>query len=313
MFAGVDVTTRFFLRHDADYPPLLRETPAPPDSVYMRGVLPDLHANRKVVAIVGTRKAREASCSYTERWAGALVRSGCIVVSGMAMGIDAAAHRGALDATDSMGGGDGMPWCATIAVLATGTDRCYPERNRHLKERILANGCVLSEYPLGTNARPYFFLARNRIIAGLAHATIVIEAPLRSGSLATARAAVEANRDVLVVPGAIDDPQFEGSNELIRDGATLVRNIEDVFEGLGLTVAPLPTRTTAQNLFETAFQTTPDEAAIVMLLERHGTLSIDKIVELSKLSIHVVSRTLTMLALRHAIQENDNRYALARS
>jgi DNA processing protein len=203
--------------------------------------------------------------------------------------------------------------CATIAVLATGTDRCYPERHRHLKERILTNGCVMSEYPPGTAARPYFFLARNRIIAGLANAVIVIEAPLRSGSLATARHAAEANRDVLVVPGAVDDPQFEGSNALIREGATLVRNIEDVFEGLGVAFAgPSGDQKVGRNLFTVSSAATPDEAAIITLLKQHGTLSIDKLVELTKLSTHVVSRTLTMLALRHAIQENDNRYALAR-
>lgn len=209
-------------REHAAYPPLLRETPLPPRRLYIEGALPDHAALDHVVAIVGTRKAQEVSCRYAALWAEKLSQAGCIIVSGMALGVDAAAHRGALRAHGT-----------TLAVLATGIDECYPAEHRELREHIRSRGCLISEYPPGTKPRPQFFLERNRIIAGLARAVIVIEAPRRSGALATARAALEANRDVLVAPGALGDPQFAGANALIREGATLVQAIDDIMETLG--------------------------------------------------------------------------------
>jgi DNA processing protein len=216
----------------------------------------------------------------------------------MAMGIDAAAHRGALR--------EGP----TVAVLATGVDRCYPERHRGLREDILAAGCIVSEYPPGTKARPHFFLERNRIIAGLARAVIVVESPQRSGALATARSALEANRDVLVAPGALGDPQFAGSNALIREGATLVQTFDDIRETLG-DIIPAAGALPPADATPFHEKLHMPEREIVTLLKQHGALSIDKLVELSKLSTHVVSRSLTMLVLSHAIIEINNRYALA--
>jgi len=291
--------TQVVLKEDEEYPHLLREIPFPPQGIFVRGRLPNY---TKAVALVGTRKARESSRSRAEEWAASLVRAGYVVVSGMAMGVDAAAHRGALAAAHDTR--------ATVAVLATGADRCYPAHHQHLYDTILAGGSIVSEYAPGTTARPHFFLERNRIIAGFTQATIVIEAPERSRALATAREALVANRDVLVAPGAVDDPQFAGSNTLLREGATIVRGIEDVLESLGATL-PLPQKNLGAQAITLHFNT-PDEKIIAALLKQHGALTIDKIVALSKLSTHIVSRTLTMLTLRHAVKEKDNRFALVR-
>lgn len=283
---------RVILHGSSEYPPLLRETPTPPRMLFTEGRMP---TTQKTVAIVGTRKAGEESCSRAAEWAHTLADTGYAVISGMALGVDAAAHEGALQSRNM--------FCTTVAVLATGLDQCYPATHRELHERIRERGCVLTEYPQGTTARPYFFLERNRIIAGLSKAVIVIEAPARSGTLATAHAALEANRDVLVVPGAADDPQFEGSNALIREGATLVRNIADVMEDLGEQAPEHAALPVSENV---------EEEKIIAVLAAHNALTIDKIVSLTKLRTHIVSRTLTMLTLRHAIKETNGRYGLTR-
>ncbi|MDO8470040.1 MAG: DNA-processing protein DprA [bacterium] len=207
---------------DESYPRQLRETPGCPSELFVRGSLPP--AGTPHIAIVGTRKATHDGLMVAREIARDLARHGIVVVSGLALGIDAAAHEGALQ-----GGG------RTVAVLANGLDTVYPPSHEQLARRILErNGCLLSEYPLGTPAFPSQFLARNRIVSGLALATVIIEAPARSGTLVTAKYALEQGREVFVLPGPARHPNFAGSHRLIREGARLIATADDILEDLGL-------------------------------------------------------------------------------
>jgi len=205
---------------DKNYPPLLREIHEPPRKIFVRGKLPDFE--KTFVAIVGTRKATEEGRALAKKTAKALAEKGMVIVSGLAMGVDAAAHEGAL-----LGGGK------TVAVLGNGIDMVYPAQNENLANKILKHGgAIISEYEPGTPAMPHQFLERNRIVAGLCQATIVIEAPAKSGAIVTARIAAEEGREVFVFPGPAGHPQHAGSHALIRDGARLVNSVEDILEDL---------------------------------------------------------------------------------
>ena len=192
---------------DAGYPDLLRNIDTPPAVLYVRGRLP-LWEEELFLGIVGTRHPSPYGAAVTERLSFALAKSTFVIVSGLAAGIDAAAHRGALRA-----GGQ------TVAVLGCGVDRCYPAENRRLMDDIAATGAVLSEFPPGTGVEPHHFPRRNRIISGLSAGVLVGEAPARSGALITARLALEQGRDVFAVPFPIDSPAGVGGNRLIRQGA----------------------------------------------------------------------------------------------
>lgn len=205
---------------DPEYPADLLDTADPPPLLYARGRL-ELLA-RPALAIVGSRNCTTQGAANAEGFAQALARGGLTVVSGMALGIDAAAHRGAL-----AGGA-----ASTIAVLGTGADRIYPSSNRALAEQICAEGLMLSEFPLGTPALTHNFPRRNRIIAGLSRGVLVVEAALRSGSLITARLAGEIGREVFAIPGSIHSPLARGCHRLIRDGAKLVEAASDILEEL---------------------------------------------------------------------------------
>ena len=208
-----------------DYPPLLKEIPDPPVLLYARGAGPALEA--PAVAVVGTRRPSHYGRSVAGKLARELAGLGVTIVSGMARGCDSAAHRGALDA-----GG------ATVAVVGTGIDTVYPKENGRLYDEICSSGLVLSEYPLSAPPVPRNFPRRNRIISGLSLAVIVVEAPLRSGSLMTARLALDYNRDVFAVPGPVTSAKSTGTNGLIKQGAALVEGVADVAEGLGLVLEP---------------------------------------------------------------------------
>jgi len=208
---------------DGEYPPLLLDTPDPPPLLFAIGRR-ELLA-RPALAMVGSRNATRQGVANAEAFAAALARAGVTIVSGLALGIDAAAHRGALDA-----GAD----AATIAVVGTGVDIVYPSSNRELTERIAAGGLVISEFPLGTPAIAHNFPRRNRIIAGLVRGVLVVEAAMRSGSLITARLAAEAGRDVFAIPGSIHSPLSKGCHRLIRDGAKLVESAHEILAELGL-------------------------------------------------------------------------------
>lgn len=209
---------------DPDYPPALLQTADPPLLLYLRGRR-ELLAQR-CLAIVGSRNPTAQGADNARAFAESLARAGLTVVSGLALGVDAAAHEGALKA-----GGD------TIAVVGTGLDQTYPRRNTQLGERIAQEGLLVSEYSLGTPVLGPNFPRRNRIIAGLSQGCLVVEAALQSGSLITARLAVEAGREVFAIPGSIHSPQARGCHALIRQGAKLVESAEDVLEELtGLTM-----------------------------------------------------------------------------
>lgn len=210
---------------DADFPPSLLDIPHPPQAVWTLGDRSVLEA--PCVAIVGTRQMTGYGERITRRLATALARGGACVVSGMARGVDATAHRAALE----VGG-------RTVAVLGTGVDVPYPVGHRHLHAQIARGGLVVSEVPPGQRARPGCFPRRNRIIAGLAKVTIVVEAGSRSGANSTAAAADAAHRQLAAVPGPIDSPQSEGCNRLILDGATIITCVNDALALMGLQQEP---------------------------------------------------------------------------
>jgi DNA processing protein len=214
---------------DTDYPASLLRIPDPPLMLYALGqtaLLPQLNAERSL-AMVGSRNPTPQGLANARELARSLAGSGLTIVSGMALGIDGAAHDGALL-------GAGPQTLATIAVVGTGLDRVYPRQHRELAHRIAQHGLILSEYPLGTPPLNAHFPKRNRLIAGLSQATLVVEAALQSGSLITARQALEQGRDVMAIPGSIHSAQAKGCHALIKQGAKLVESAQDVLEELRL-------------------------------------------------------------------------------
>lgn len=229
---------------EPEYPPLLKQLDAPPPVLSVRGD-PKWLA-RPTLAMVGAREASAAGLMLAERLAGDLGAAGFVIVSGLARGLDAAAHKASLST-------------GTVAVLAGGLDQPYPPQNVRLYEAISERGAVVSEAPLGVVARARDFPRRNHVISGVSRAVVVIEAALRSGSLITARAAAEQGRDVLAAPGSPLDPRARGSNALIKNGAALIEDAEDVIAAIGPAseAAPRALRPLSPGpLFET-----PDESA----------------------------------------------------
>lgn len=207
--------------NDPVYPPRLRDLHDPPPLLYVKGRLDLLHA--RGLAVVGSRHATPQGLADATRFSHALSDAGLVIVSGLALGIDGAAHRGGLDGR-----------AGTVAVIATGADLVYPARHRTLAHEIAARGAIVSEWPLGTPARAAHFPQRNRLIAALALGALVVEAAPRSGSLITARLANELGRDVFAMPGSIHAPLAQGCHALIRDGAKLTTTPLDVLEEYGL-------------------------------------------------------------------------------
>lgn len=204
----------------AGYPPGLAEIADPPPVLWSRGDPADLH--RPGVAIVGSRAASSHGLAMARRLAGDLASSGLVIVSGLARGIDSAAHEAALVA-----GG------RTVAVLGSGHDRLYPPEHAHLASRIEQSGAVISEFPPGTGARAHHFPMRNRIVSGLVPAVVVVEAPEKSGALITAGCALDQGRDVFVVPGPVLGDRNRGGHGLLRDGARLAESADDILRELG--------------------------------------------------------------------------------
>ncbi len=217
------MNVRRLRRGVSPYPPLLRAIPDPPAVLWLRGDADPELLGRRSVAIVGARACTSYGRSVARTLGRELAAAGLVVVSGMARGIDAEAHRGALDT-----GG------ITVAVLGCGIDRDYPAAHRDLAGRILERGLIVSEYEAGVEPAPWRFPARNRIIAGLCMATVVVEARERSGALITADFALEDGREVMVVPGEITSAVSAGSNALLRLGATPVTAAADVLEAYGI-------------------------------------------------------------------------------
>ncbi|MFZ1961775.1 MAG: DNA-processing protein DprA [Methylovirgula sp.] len=216
---------RFIALGEEDYPALLRKIDTAPPVVAVRGALSVF--TRPAVAIVGSRNASGAGLAFTERLSRGLAQAGYVIVSGLARGIDIRAHQTAGET-------------GTIAVLAGGHDKIYPAEHAAELERFLERGVAISEMPFGWEARGRDFPRRNRIIAGLAQGSVIVEAARRSGSLITARFAAEQGREVFAVPGSPLDPRAEGTNELIRDGATLCTSAQDVIEALARQIGDLP-------------------------------------------------------------------------
>lgn len=280
---------------DSAYPALLKETVGFPETLHYIGELP---ANDELcVSIVGTRKATREGLALAHETAKELAKRGFTIVSGLALGIDGAAHEGALVAKGK-----------TIAVLANGLDSIYPKQHEHLAKLIVENGgCIISEYPDGTPSYPNQFLERNRIVSGLSIATIVIEAPERSGSLATARNAVEQGREVFIFPGSVNHTNYKGSHRLIRDGARLVTNFSDILEDLGMSEIPIK----EQSIARINELTDENEIEIARtLLESPDPLTIDKIIELTILPPHIVSEKLTLLLFDGIVLEENGLFRI---
>lgn len=218
---------------DAGYPQDLLNTDDPPLMLYLSGVA--LPSWPQAIAVVGSRNPTPQGAANAREFSRAMAQAGLTVVSGLALGVDGAAHEGALD-----GAAPGQ--LATIAVVGTGLDRVYPKRHLELARRIVERGLLVSEFPLGTGPLPENFPLRNRIISALGRGTLVVEAALQSGSLITARLCVEQGKDVFAIPGSIHSPQSRGCHALIKQGAKLVETAQDILEELRI---PAPVAATA--------------------------------------------------------------------
>lgn len=276
--------------NEAAFPELLKQIPGPPQLLYFLGRLPE--PEEKLIAIVGTRKATSEGKLTAKRIAKELTEAGLVVVSGLALGIDSAAHEGVLTRNGK-----------TIAVLANGLPKIYPPSHEKLAERIIENsGAIFSEYPPETPPYPNQFLERNRLISGLAIATIIIEAPIRSGALVTAKNALDQGREVFVVPGPANHPNYGGSHMLIRNGARLVTKADDILEDLGIE--------REQDTPEIDKNLSNEAKALIEVIKRHKLISVDKIIEETKLETHKVNQELTFLLFSGVIEEKGGKFKI---
>lgn len=273
---------RLIASSEPDYPPLLAQLDAPAPIISLRGDAALLH--KPTIAIVGSREASGAALMFAERLAADLGAAGFTIVSGLARGLDAAAHRGGLE------GG-------TVAVLAGGLDQPYPPQNLKLHDEICARGAVISEAPLGSVARARDFPRRNAIISGVSRAIVVIEAALRSGSLITARAAADQGRDVMAVPGSPLDPRARGSNSLIKQGATLIENAEDVIAALGERAPPLRPHAIGPLFTEDAAPPPPGLPKKIAALLSPTPIHVNDLARLTEAPMGAVAAALTELEL----------------
>jgi DNA processing protein len=276
---------RWVARSDSHFPTRLRSIHDPPPGLFVRGTRELGLLDQIGVAIVGARSCSDYGAHVARSFAEALGRSGVVVVSGLARGVDGWAHRGALDA-----GGD------TIAVLGCGIDRDYPRANAALASRIVESGLIVSEYPPGVEPAPWRFPARNRIVAGLVAATVVVEARERSGALITADLALEEGREVLAVPGEITASLSQGSNALLRSGATPATSVADVLAAVGVE----PPESTPPSLTPAA------EAALAAL--GAGAATADEVVRVTLLEPPAVAAALMELELAGVIHESAGVY-----
>jgi DNA processing protein len=270
--------------HDDAYPPRLREVDDKPPVLYVRGDL--LPEDEWAVAVVGTRRATPYGRQAAEHFSSDLARHRITIVSGLARGIDAVAHRAALNAG----------W-RTIAVLACGLDLVYPPEHLKLAQEVMQRGCLVSDYPLGTQPRSEYFPRRNRILSALSLGVLVVEGDVDSGALITARLALEQNREVFAVPGSIYSPTYRGANKLIRDGeAKLVAAAEDILEELNLTMA------THQMELREVLPADSTEARLLKVITNQP-IHIDEVQRASGLPIAAVSGALAMLELKGAVKQ----------
>ncbi len=272
---------------DDNYPQLLKEIPNPPYILYVKHADKDFDINSQpAVAIVGSRKFTQYGKQAAENFARELARAGITVVSGMAIGIDSFAHRGALN-----GGGK------TIAVLGSSLEdkNIGPRSNYELSKNIIEDGALVSDFPVGVASFPGNFPARNRLMAGMTLGTIVIEAALDSGSLITANLALEFNREVFAVPGSIFSPQSEGTNTLIKSGAKMATSVKDILEELNIE------KRSAQDQVKKIIPATPEEEKILKNLSQ-DPVHIDTIAKLTKLEASAVSATLAVMEMKGMVR-----------
>ena len=276
-----DMGAECLAHDDLRYPDLLRQTFQPPPLLFVQGRLELLGGN--AVAMVGSRAATSYGLRIAETLATGLAGAGLLVVSGLAMGIDAAAHQGALQA----GGG-------TIAVLGCGLDVVYPQQNKKLYDQIRADGVLVSEYPLGTRPDAYRFPARNRIIAGLSHGVIVVEAARKSGSLITAEMALDQGREVFAVPGQIDSFKSAGTHWLLQQGAKLVHSLDDILEELSLVARVIENGSEVAD--DPMADLEPEAAALLAKIEPYA-MNRDDLIAISGLSAARVAELLLLFEL----------------
>jgi len=280
---------------DPAYPRALLDTHDPPILLYANGNLGLL--SRPIISIVGARSATVGGTDNARAFARYLAEQGWCIASGLALGIDTAAHEGALLA--------GPKGAGTIAILGTGIDIVYPARNRELAHRIAQDGILISEFPLGTRALPYQFPKRNRLVAGIARGVLVVEAAKQSGSLITARLASEIGREVFAIPGSIHSPLSRGCHALIRQGAKLVESGKDILEELGSTpvesLAPGPGKGTARK------QPAADPSGL-LVLEALGydPVHLDALQERSGLDIATLTARLLEFELQEVVARLDD-------
>jgi len=277
---------KYIIFTDENYPKLLKEIASPPPVLFYKGNLEIIDGN-KSISMVGSRKSSAYGYNIAFSFASQLSNFNITVVSGLAAGIDGASHRGALE-------GNGN----TVAVLGCGIDKIYPASNRDLFKEISNKGCILSEYLPGTPPLKHNFPRRNRIIAGLSKAVLVVEATKRSGSLITARYALDNGRDVFAIPGDIRRKNSSGTNWLIQNGAKLITSIEDILEEYN----EIPSVLTEENYSENSLK-------IINILE-NGPAHFDEILMATKLKYDEILNELTKLQLEGKVYEDAGRWSL---
>ncbi len=278
--------------HDASYPPLLKEIADPPLLLFVHGEVAVL--SRPQIAMVGSRNPTPQGLENAHAFAQSFAHTGLAITSGLALGIDAACHEGAL-----AGGG------YTLAVMGTGLDRVYPKRHHALAHQVAAQGVLISEFPPGTPPLKENFPRRNRIISGLSLGTLVVEASVNSGSLITARCAADQGREVFAIPGSIHNPLARGCHVLIRQGAKLVESANDVLEELQVSL-PLPLdQETRAGAVSVAL--TPEQQTVLEQLGFEPT-PMDRIVERTALTADVVSSILLLLELQGQVMSSGAQY-----
>jgi DNA processing protein len=282
------VRCRMITLADPDYPELLRHIPMPPPVLYLRGTLDP--QDRNLISIVGCRRASAYGREAAREFGRALAEVGFAVVSGLARGIDAQAHAGALEAPGK-----------TVAVLAHGLDRVYPEEHRDLHDRIVQSGAVISEFPLGVPPLKENFPRRNRLISGLGLGVLVVEAGLKSGALITARWAAEQGREVFALPGQYNAPTSQGTHALIQDGAKLVVHLRDILEELDM--PEVSEAAPAQIPGVDLLSLTPEQQSIYQALQA-GALQVDQLAAECRQPVSQLLNELLHLELKGWVQTN---------
>jgi len=290
--------TKFITPEDEEYPSSLFHIEDAPHGLFCRGKFVDMNENI-LIAVVGARKCTQYGHECSRKISRDVAKEGAIIVSGMATGIDSAAHEGALEA--------GMP---TIAVLGCGVNIVYPPSNHNLMRRIMETGMVISEYPVNTSASRYTFPDRNRIISGISNGIAVIEAGERSGSLITARCAAEQGKDIYAVPGHINSPSSKGTNELIKDGAHLITCAEDITFNYSSQLAYLKSKFYSKKSYEDEYLVNRSdnndiESAISDILTAEP-MSIDEISALTDAEISKISTALLMMELSGTVMTHPS-------